>query len=79
MKEIKMTTTGSLPMDAAKSNEELMNVLLAVAATLKTQVIASPVLAIPDNEQLRNKLSALADEVHGLQADVVVHSPKIVG
>lgn len=55
----------------AQSQEDLRNILFSAAAGLKTQVIASPILASSPLANLRDRLSAIADELHGLQQDVV--------
>lgn len=56
---------------AANSESELQDVILSAAAGLKTQVIGSPVLEQPRHKNLKERLSAIADELHGLQLDVV--------
>lgn len=53
----------------ASSSEELANVLFSASSGIKTQVIASPVLADPRFTTLKNRLSEIADELNGLQRD----------
>lgn len=52
---------------AAATKEELANLLFFSAAGIKTQVLESTVLAA--NPQLKARLSAIADELNGLQQD----------
>lgn len=54
---------------AASNAEELANILLAAASGIKTQVIASPILAEPRCADLKQRLSEIADELHALQQD----------
>ncbi|MHB8848590.1 MAG: hypothetical protein ACYC43_09125 [Burkholderiales bacterium] len=58
-------------VQAEQAKEESMNVLIAAAGGLKNQVIASPVLADPSLQTLRKRVSEIADELHGLQQDVM--------
>ena len=55
---------------AAKSREELQDVLLFAASGLKTQVLASRLLGEDDLLGLKSRLSEIADTIHGLQADI---------
>lgn len=59
-------------VQAAQTKEEFMNILFAAAGGLKNQVIASPVLADPSLQNLRKRVSESADELHGLQQDVML-------
>lgn len=52
---------------AATTKEELANVLFFSASAIKTQVLESHILA--ENPQLKARLSAIADELNGLQQD----------
>jgi len=65
-----MTNIASWNPQPAEKKEELMNVLYFSASALKTQVIASPILSLPVYEQLKARLSAIADELNGLQQDI---------
>lgn len=56
----------------ASSQTELMDVLLFAASGLKNQVLTSKVLNTPQLEQLRSRISEIADELYGIQQDVVV-------
>ena len=47
-----MTNNATNNVQIAQTKEELMNVLFATANALKTQVIASPVLAAPALQNL---------------------------
>lgn len=49
----------------------LMDVLFTAASGLKTQVVASNLLSGAEYGVLRARLDEIADELHGLQADVV--------
>jgi hypothetical protein len=49
-----------------------MDALFLIASALKTQVLTSPVLASPDLDVLRDRLSTIADDLHGLQQDVTI-------
>jgi len=53
---------------AATTKEELANVLYFCASGLKTQVLASALLQT--NPKLKERISAIADELNGLQQDV---------
>ncbi|WP_155835278.1 hypothetical protein [Herbaspirillum sp. RV1423] len=53
---------------AATTKEELANVLYFSASGLKTQVLASALLHT--NPKLKERISAIADELNGLQQDV---------
>lgn len=66
-----MTNIVAWPVKAATSKEELMDVLQSASSGIKTQVIASAVLADPRLGKLRERLSSIADELNGLQQDVV--------
>lgn len=61
-----------LSLAPAATRTELMDTLFLIASALKTQVIASPALANSDLSALKNRLSAIADELHGLQRDVTI-------
>jgi len=65
-----MTTHTLWPVEGAKSEEELMIVLISAANGLKTQVSHSPVLADPKCESVRERLSSIADELFGMQQDI---------
>lgn len=52
---------------AATTQEELANVLFFAASGLKTQVLESNIFT--QNSQLKARLSAIADELNGLQQD----------
>jgi hypothetical protein len=67
-----MTNVASWNVEPAASSQELMDVLFIAAAGLKTQVLASPILAAPSHERLRMRLSAIADELNGLQLNAVL-------
>ncbi|MBS0173266.1 MAG: hypothetical protein JSR64_04435 [Nitrospira sp.] len=66
-----MTEKYTWNVPAAQTLDDLMNVLFAAAAGLKTQAMVSPVLADPRLADLRGRISAIADELHGMQADVI--------
>ena len=55
---------------AANTPEQLADILLSAANGIKTQALASPVLGEPSQAALKNRLSEIADELHGLQQDV---------
>lgn len=71
-------TTRTIPMSnkmewnpsAARSREELQDVLFFAAAGLKTQVLSSPALGENDFRELKARISEIADTIHGLQAEV---------
>lgn len=71
-----MSTHTPWPVQGAKSEEELLNVLLSAANGLKTQVVDSPLLAKPQHEAVCERLSAIADELFGMQHDIVFPSRK---
>jgi len=56
----------------AETNWELMCVLASASHTLKNQAIASPVFKDKALDDLRDKISTIADEIHGLQALIPV-------
>lgn len=58
----------------AETTEDLMNILLAAASGLKTQVITSPALNAPGLEQVRSRISEIANELHGMQHDVAFNT-----
>lgn len=53
----------------AKTREELQNTLCFAASGLKNQVLGSPVLADPALSALKERISEIADELHGLQQE----------
>jgi hypothetical protein len=54
------------------SRTEVANALFGFASSLKTQVLASPVLAAPDMRKLKEQLSETADLLSGISGDVCV-------
>lgn len=63
-----MTNNTTNNVQAAQTKEELMNVLFTTASVLKTQLIASPILADPSLQNLHNRISKIADELLELLA-----------
>ncbi len=59
-------------VQAAMTVEDLMTILYIASCGLKTQAIASPVLADPKLMLLRDRISAIADELNGIQFDVAL-------
>ena len=57
-------------VEAANSVEQLMDVLFIAASALKTQSTSSPILGNMVN--LKARIDALADQIHGLQGDVAI-------
>jgi hypothetical protein len=66
--------TKSWNVQAASSESELQDVLLTAAAGIKTQVLQSKLLKQPKYKKLKERLSVIADELHGMQQDVVITS-----
>lgn len=54
---------------AAQSWQEIMDALFFAASGLKSQVLSSPALAIPELSRLKSRISEIADELHWLQQD----------
>lgn len=51
---------------------ELAEILNVAASGIKTQVIASPVFAEPRFLNIKDRLSAIADELTSLQVDIAM-------
>lgn len=66
-----MSTYTPWQVQGAQCEEELLNILNSAANGLKTQVIASPVLETSQYKEVRERLSAIADELFGMQQDIV--------
>lgn len=52
-------------MKIAQTENELADYLFDVAASIRSQAMASPVIS----ESLRDELISIADKLHGLQSD----------
>ena len=61
-----------LQLVPATNRAGLMDALFLIASALKTQVLTSPVLVSPDLDVLRDRLSTIAGDLHGLQQDVTI-------